>query len=91
MVCVSARRTFSLRLVLMFIVSVCFLNVRSGSSITPRSVGLGLTWMGVLYSKTHGCAAISLSKEFIRVKDDLLGEIFSLFEVSQVSSWLMYS
>ena len=44
----SARRTFSLRLALVFIVSVCFLNVIIGSSVTPRSVGLGVTGMGVL-------------------------------------------
>ena len=75
----------------MFIVSVCFPNVKTGSSVTPRSAGQGLTGMGVLYSVTDGCAAISLSKEFIRVEDDWPGEIFSLFEVSQVSSWLMHS
>ena len=46
--CVSARKTFSLRLALVFIVSVCSLNVSIGSSVTPRSVGLGLTGMGVL-------------------------------------------
>ena len=39
---VSARKTFSLRLVLVFIVSVCFLNVSIGSSVTPRSVGFGV-------------------------------------------------
>ena len=40
---------------------------------------------------TDGCADISLLKEVISGRDDLLGETFSLFVVSQVSDWLMYS
>ena len=46
--CVSARKTFSLRLALRFIVSVSFPNISSGSSATPSSIGLGLTGMVVL-------------------------------------------
>ena len=45
---VNACKTFSLRLALVFIVSVCFLNVSIGSSVTPWSVGSALTGMGVL-------------------------------------------
>ena len=45
--CVSASKTLSLRLALMFIVSVCYLNVSSGSSVSS-SKGLGLTRMDVL-------------------------------------------
>ena len=39
---------------------------------------------------TDGDAATSLLKEVISVRDDLLGGTFSLFVVSQASSWLMY-
>ena len=45
---VSARKTFSLCLASVFIVSVYFLNISIGSSDKPRSVGLGLMGMGVL-------------------------------------------
>ena len=40
--CVSNHKTFSLLLALMFIVSVCFLNVSSGSSVTPKECGVGV-------------------------------------------------
>ena len=43
-----ARKTFSLCLALVFYVSVCFMNINIRSSVTPRSVGLGLMGMGVL-------------------------------------------
>ena len=46
--CVSACRTFTLRLALVFNVSVCFLKISSGSRVTPMSVELGLIGMGVL-------------------------------------------
>ena len=48
LVCVSARRTFSLLFALVLMLSVCCLNVSMGSSVTPRIVQLGLTRMGVL-------------------------------------------
>ena len=47
-VCVSARSTFSLLFALVFMFSVCCLNVSMGSSVTPRIVGFGLTGIGVL-------------------------------------------
>lgn len=47
-VCVSARSTFSLLFALVFMLSVCCLNVSMGSSVTPRIVGFGLTGIGVL-------------------------------------------
>ena len=48
LVCVSARRTFSLLLAIVFMLSVCCLNVSMGSRVTSRIVRLGLTGMGEL-------------------------------------------
>ena len=56
--CVSARRAFSLRLALMFIVSVCFLNVSNvvddgaiGAGVEERV--MGGQWALVVWKRPH--------------------------------------
>ena len=82
---VRALRTLSLDLALVLIFSECFRKVNIGSRVTPRRVGFGFTGTVVLNRVIWGCALIWVLCGVIRVMEDLLGETFSLFAVSQFS------
>ena len=59
-VCVSARRTFSRCWALVFVISVCCLNVMPLSIVTPRIFVVGVVGMGVLFRVIWGLTAYSL-------------------------------
>ena len=84
--CVSIRRTFSRVLAFVLTVLVCSLNVIPLSNVTPSTVAVSVTGMGVLKSVTCGWAVYSRLKGVISVSEDLFVETLSLLFVSQCSS-----
>ena len=87
---VRALRILRLDFAFVLMFCECFLKVNMGSRVTPRMVGFGFTGTIVLKRVIWGCALIWVLCGVIKVMEDLLGETFILFAVSQLSIVWMY-
>ena len=86
MVLARERRTFSLDLAEVLMVSVCCLNVMPLSKVTPNSLKVSLHGIEEWFSVMLGLTLYSLWHGVIRVSEDLLVEIFILLRLNQSSN-----